>query len=73
MAKDGIEALANIRKEELTNKHTPVIPLTADAIKGAEERLRSFGFDDYLSKPVKIADLAGCLDNAARQLTNSRD
>ena len=51
---DGTEALERIRAlEEGLNKDTPVICLTADAIRGAKERYISEGFNDYLTKPVE--------------------
>ena len=37
--------------KQLPNFKTPVIALTADAISGAEEKYKSIGFVDYLSKP----------------------
>ncbi|MDD2501350.1 MAG: response regulator [Geobacter sp.] len=50
----GVEALKIIRSEELCVRHTPVVALTADALKGTEDQLLAAGFDDYLSKPVKV-------------------
>jgi CheY-like chemotaxis protein len=56
----GVEALEAIRSEEKAQgRHLPVIALTADALKGTEERLLKTGFDGYLTKPVKTKDLAG--------------
>ena len=55
---DGIETLK--RMKEMTdspNADTPIIVLTANAIVGAKEEYLSYGFTDYLSKPVKGTDL----------------
>ena len=51
---DGVETLKTMRAQE-TNKNaaTPVICLTADAIRGARDRYISEGFNDYLTKPVE--------------------
>ncbi len=55
---DGTETLAEIRKlENGMNKDTPVICLTADAVRGARERYMAEGFTDYLTKPVEGRDL----------------
>lgn len=57
---NGVEALEQIRSEEqATGLRTPIIALTADALKGVEEQLKKAGFDGYLTKPLKIKDLAG--------------
>lgn len=57
---DGIEAMREVRK---LNAHYAkggpgkIIVLTADAIKGARETLISQGFDEYLGKPINVAQL----------------
>ncbi len=58
---DGVETFRMIREEGL-NKDTKVVVLTANAISGVEEEYRAIGFDGYLSKPVKGADLEGMLE-----------
>ena len=49
---DGIEATRYIRNKSLHNMNSPVIALTAFALKGDEEIFRASGMDDYISKPV---------------------
>ena len=57
---DGIEAMREVRK--LNAHYTKggpgkIIVLTADAIKGARETLIGHGFDEYLGKPINVAQL----------------
>jgi len=47
---DGVEATREIRK---IDKKTPVIALTAHAMKGDKGRFLSQGMDDYVSKPIE--------------------
>jgi signal transduction histidine kinase/DNA-binding response OmpR family regulator len=55
---DGFEALAAIRAiERRTGRHTPVIALTAHAMKEDRDRCLAAGMDDYLSKPIEAARL----------------
>ena len=55
---DGFEATQAIRDlEKDSGRHTPIIALTAHAINGYREKCLERGLDDYLSKPMKIADL----------------
>ncbi len=60
---DGFEATAEIRKrDEQDGIHTPVIAVTAHAMKGDRERCLAAGMDDYVSKPVRSEDLKAALD-----------
>jgi two-component system, cell cycle response regulator DivK len=49
----GIEALGRLRADVRTAR-IPVVAVTAQAMKGDEERLLEAGFDGYLPKPVDI-------------------
>ncbi len=56
---DGYDLTIRIREEE-KNTGTPPIPivaLTANALKGEEDKCLSLGMNGYLSKPVKLEDL----------------
>ena len=54
----GIDALQLLRKEEQPGSYTPVIALTAYALRGDREWLIDAGFDGYLSKPLCLRSLA---------------
>jgi len=48
---DGVEAAVEIRKTQ-GYAHTPIIALTANALRGMREFFLEQGFEDYLSKPI---------------------
>ncbi len=51
---NGMEATIAIRQHEKANglDHTPIIGVTAHALKGDRDRCIESGMDDYLSKPI---------------------
>ncbi|MEM7069669.1 MAG: response regulator [Pseudomonadota bacterium] len=56
---NGIDATKEIRKlEQVNGKQTPIIGVTAHAIKGDRERCLDAGMDDYLPKPISPQALA---------------
>ncbi|MBT7698397.1 MAG: response regulator [Desulfobacterales bacterium] len=52
---DGFETTIAIRKsEENTDRHIPIIAMTAHAMKDDYDRCIECGMDDYISKPIAI-------------------
>lgn len=60
---DGYEMARALRDEEARTHRprTPVIALTAAALKGEAERCLAAGMDQYLAKPVSIPELVQAL------------
>jgi two-component system, sensor histidine kinase and response regulator len=64
----GMDATRQIRDAEagLTPpRHVPIVALTARAMKGDREECLAAGMDDYVTKPVRLSDLAAAV---ARQV-----
>jgi two-component system sensor histidine kinase/response regulator len=67
---DGFEATRLIRvREAASGRHTPLVAMTAHAMKGDRERCLEAGMDDYVSKPVQRAELMRVLSWAAGRKT----
>jgi CheY-like chemotaxis protein/HPt (histidine-containing phosphotransfer) domain-containing protein len=59
---DGYELSAAIRSEQAAGQRMPILALTANTLKGEAQRCRDVGMDDYLSKPLQLADLKSALE-----------
>ncbi len=55
---DGFEATRRIREMEArTNRHTPIVAMTAHAMAGDRERCLAAGMNDYIAKALQKEDL----------------
>ncbi len=62
---DGLTATQRIREsEKLTQRHLPIIAMTAYAMKGDRERCIAAGMDGYVSKPINAESLRSAMVNA---------
>ena len=62
---DGLQATTLLKGDPVTQR-IPVIALTALAMKGDEERIRSAGCDGYIAKPISYKEFLAAI---AIQLT----
>jgi two-component system, sensor histidine kinase and response regulator len=70
---DGFETTAAIRAQEQTaasDRHLPIIAMTAHAMEGDRERCLEAGMDGYLSKPVRSEELYKTLEEVTTTLSS---
>ncbi len=62
---DGYDAAKRLRQIEIETRaasRTPIVALTAHALKGTREKCLAAGMDDYISKPFTMAQIKAALD-----------
>jgi PAS domain S-box-containing protein len=73
---DGYEATRRIRRWEQGHpaaRPQYIVAVTAHALDGDRERCLDSGMDDYLSKPIRLEDLARALERCQMRLELSSD
>jgi PAS domain S-box-containing protein len=72
---DGYTATQMIREMEKANnlQETPIIALTAHALKGDREKCINAGCTDYVVKPIKKDKLLEVLQDYQRELANGKE
>mgnify|MGYP000751581348 CR=1 FL=1 len=59
---DGFEATTEIRRREGDTSHTPIVAMTAHAMRGDRERCLKAGMDDHIPKPFTMDDIKSVLN-----------
>ncbi|CAN5813493.1 hypothetical protein BH23ACT11_BH23ACT11_01730 [soil metagenome] len=61
---DGYEATAEIRRREsiLNSRHTPIIAMTANTMRGDRAKALESSMDDYIPKPITLDQLREVLE-----------
>ncbi len=69
---DGLEATVEIRRWEHNSepsRHTPIIALTAHAMKGDRERCIAAGMDRFVNKPIDAVKLIDVVESTVLEAT----
>jgi PAS domain S-box-containing protein len=61
---DGLEATRRIRERSSNGPH--VVAVTANALQGERERCLAAGMNDYITKPLRLDELAAALGRSSR-------
>ena len=57
---NGVDATKQLKKSQETS-HIPIVAVTANAMSSMEKKAKEAGCDDYLIKPIQIAELESML------------
>jgi CheY-like chemotaxis protein len=63
---DGLDATRVIRRSLPADRQPRIVAMTAEAMAGDRDRCLAAGMDDYVAKPVRIAELQAALKRCER-------
>ncbi len=66
---DGFEATRQIIQRYDVERRPTIIAMTGNALEGDREKCLAAGMDDYIAKPVRIAELQEALERAGKART----
>ncbi len=70
---DGLEAARQICQRWPAEKRPTIIAMTGNALTGDREKCLAAGMDDYISKPVRVADLQSALERWGPRKSSKSD
>jgi CheY-like chemotaxis protein len=71
---DGFETTAEIRvRQKKAGRYTPIVAMTAYAMKGDREKCFEAGMDGYITKPIEPEKLITAVENASASNAQPRD
>jgi CheY-like chemotaxis protein/HPt (histidine-containing phosphotransfer) domain-containing protein len=70
---DGLEAARRIGQRWPAEKRPRIIAMTGNALIGDREKCLEAGMDDYITKPIRIADLQSALERWANPRQKKSD
>ena len=60
---DGYALAKKVREQENGYGYIPIVALSANAVRGEAENCHAVGMDEYLTKPVSLAELQSVLEH----------
>jgi len=63
---NGFDATRRIRELQGSRRRVPIVAMTASALQGDAEKCIAAGMDDFMSKPLRFAQLSAMVDNWLR-------
>jgi signal transduction histidine kinase/DNA-binding response OmpR family regulator len=69
---DGLAATRIIRQQQPTNAQPYIVAMTANAMQGVTEECLAAGMNDYISKPVRLAELSQVINIASSLAQSSK-
>ena len=70
---DGFETATMIKKRWDETKRPKIIAITGNAMSGDREKCLQAGMDDYMAKPIRVAELQSLLENWGAQILKTSD